>query len=133
MPKALQEQDDYYTYVFDQSSVIGVPGTVEEDKLDMIGIVLEELSAYSYNYTREAFFEVALKGRYMRDEQSRQMLDLIVNNIQMDAGWLYSNIMSDIGQIMRTLVKGKNTGWANVYRAKKVIIQNGIDKLNGIK
>ena len=99
----------------------------------MIGTVLEELSAYSYNYTREAFFEVALKGRYMRDEQSRQMLDLIVDNLRIDTGWIYSKKLGGIALTLRDLVKNKSTNWANLHRSQRKIIESGLEKLNGEK
>ena len=101
IPKLNEDQDDYYSYTHDLMSVIGIPGTVEEEKLEMIGTALEELSAYSYNYTIEAFFEVALKGRYMRDEESRKMLDLIVDNLRIDTGWIYSKNLGGIAEMTR--------------------------------
>ena len=131
IPKLNEDQDDYYSYTHDLMSVVGIPGTVPEEDLEMLGIVIEELSAYSYNYTREAYYELALKGRYMRDQQSRDMLDLIVNNLRIDAGWIYSKSLNGIALTIRTLVREKNTGWAKVYRSQTKILQYGIDKLNG--
>lgn len=133
MPKLNEDQSDYYSYSQDQMSVLGIPGTVEEEKLEMIGTVIEELSAYSYNYTREAYYELALKGRYVRDEQSRKMLDTIVDNLYVDAGWLYMKLINNVPMALRTMVRGKNTGWANYYRSQRIIIASGVDKLNGEK
>ena len=133
IPKLNEDQDDYYSYTHDLMSVVGIPGTAPEEDLDMLGVVIEELSAYSYNYTREAYYELALKGRYMRDQQSREMLDLIVDNLRIDAGWIYSKTLNGIALTIRTMVRNKNTGWATVYRSQRKILENGIAKLNGTK
>ena len=133
IPKLNEDQDDYYSYTHDLMSVVGIPGTAPEEDLDMLGVVIEELSAYSYNYTREAFFEIALKGRYMRDQQSREMLDLAIDNLRIDAGWIYSKVLNGIALEMRALVQNKNSGWATLYRAKGKILASCLDKLNGDK
>lgn len=133
MPKLDADQEDYYSYSHDLMSVIGIPGTVAEEDLEMIGTVIEELSAYSYNFTREAYFEIALKGRYARDEESRKTLDILVDNLRIDAGEIYSKLLGDIALEIRTLVKEGRTGWSTVHRSKVKIIQNGLDKLNGVK
>ena len=133
MPMLNLDQDDYYSYSHDLMSCFGVPGTAPEADLDMIGVVLEELSAYSYNYTREAYFEIALKGRYARDAESRRMLDIIVDNLRINAGEIYSKVFGDIALTIRDLVKSNNSNWTRIYRSKKSILQNGLDKLNGLK
>ena len=133
MPKLNEDQDDYYSYTHDLMSVVGIPGTVPEEDLEMVAITIEELSAYSYNYTREAYYELALKGRYMRDQQSREMLDLIIDNLRLDAGWIYSKVLNGIALSMRSLVQNKNTGWANYYRSQSKVLAHYIDKLNGDK
>ena len=133
MPKLNTDQEDYYSYSHDQMSVIAIPGTAPEENLGMIGTVIEELSAYAYNYTREIYYELALKGRYMRDETSRLMLDKIVDNIIMDAAMIYAPRFSGspFGEL-RTLTQNNRSNWASTYRSKKPFITRGIDTLNGV-
>ena len=131
MPKYDTDQEGYFSYTHDQMSVIGIPGTVSEEKLEMIGTVIEELSAYSYNYTRDVYYEIALKGRYMRDEASRKMLDIIVDNIKLDPAWIFAKITDNFPQNFRALIRTNNNNWASTYRAKGVILDRAIKRLNG--
>ena len=95
-----------------------------------MGAFLEAFSNYSYNETREVYFETALKGRYARDEDSRRMLDLIVDSIYIDAGWIYSYCLEDFALILRNLVRAKNTNWASGYRAKGNMMNIKLKDLN---
>lgn len=125
-----EDQEDYYSYVHDQYTVFGIPGTVSDDKLPAVGAFLEATSNYSYNDTRDVYFEIALKGRYARDEQSRVMLDKIINSIKIDAGWIYSGCLNNFANEFRNLVKGNNRNWSSTYRAKGKILENYLGKLN---
>jgi len=124
------DQDGYYTYVHDQYTVFGIMGTVPEDKLPIIGAFMEVTSNYSYNETRDVYFEIALKGRYARDEQSRVMLDTIVESIKIDAGWIYSGCLNDFANKFRNLVSAKDNRWASNYRALGKILESNLGKLN---
>ena len=124
------DQENYQIYVHDQYTVFGITGTVSEDKLPVMGAFLEVFSNYSYNETREVYFETALKGRYARDEASRRMLDLIVDSIYIDAGWIYSYCLEDFALILRNLVRAKNTNWASDYCAKGNMMNIKLKDLN---
>lgn len=124
------DQENYQIYVHDQYTVFGITGTVPEDKLPVMGAFLEAFSNYSYNMTREVYFETALKGRYARDEDSRRMLDLIIDSIYIDAGWIYSYCLEDFALLLRQLVRAKNTNWASAYRAKGSMLGIKLKQLN---
>ena len=55
-------------------------------KLDMTGASLEALNCESANYVVPAYYEIALKTKYSRDEESAAMLDLIFKNRVVDLG-----------------------------------------------
>jgi len=61
-----------------------VPVTAK--KLDAIGAVLEALNFYSWRDVVPAYYEVALKQKYSRDEISSQMFDLVLDSIYYDLG-----------------------------------------------
>lgn len=86
-PKYDEHQEDYYTYVHDQCSIFLIPTTVKDP--EMSGAVLEAMAYESYKTLTPAYFEVALKGRYANDPESRKILDMIANNVIVDTGVLY--------------------------------------------
>jgi hypothetical protein len=76
MPKLDEAQDRYYSYMCG-STCITVPKTNTD--LDKTGLILEALSAESRRLVVPAYYEVALSAKYLRDEGSYRMLDIILD------------------------------------------------------
>ena len=113
-PKYDENQDGYYTYVHDQYSMFMVPLTVKDP--EMSGAVLEAMAYESYKTVTPAYFEVALKGRYANDPESRAMLDMILNNVMMDASIIYGGLFNyPAAGIIRGNMKYGNTSCASSY------------------
>ena len=124
------DQESYQTYVHDQYTAFGLIGTVPEDKLPMMGAFFEAFSCYSYNETREVYFETALKGRYARDEESRRMLDIIIDSIHIDAGWIYNAALEEFPVQFRNLVRNKNVNWSSTWRGWSKMLDHYLKQLN---
>ena len=92
-PKYTLEQEKYYTRVEG-----GNPGVVlkTSSNLQMIGTILEALNAESAKTVIPAYYDIALKAKYTRDEESSQMLDIIFEGRIYDLGDTYwCNILRD--------------------------------------
>jgi len=50
------------------------------------GVMLEALNSESAKTIIPAYHEIALKSKYARDDESAQMLDLIMNTLVVDIG-----------------------------------------------
>lgn len=85
-PKYDESQSEYYSRVGGGSFNI-VPITAEN--VDMISVVLEGLASESRKSLIPDYYEVALKTKYIRDENSIEMLDLIFNSRIYDLGDTY--------------------------------------------
>ena len=86
-PKYSEEQERYYTYAHDRMSVVGVPITVNENRLDMVGAFIEAMASGGQNTVMPKYYEKALTGQYIRDRQSVETMDIIVRNISNDRIW----------------------------------------------
>ena len=87
-PKYNAEQENYYSTVsVHNSGLITVPSN--HNNLDKVGIVLEALSAESKYILQPAYYDVSLKTKAARDEESSAMLDLIIGNRVFDVGDMY--------------------------------------------
>lgn len=82
-PKYDEAQDEYYSRVSYYWATV-VPMT--NSHLDMTGAILEALNCESANIVTPAYYEVALKTKVSRDEESAAMLDLILENRVVDLG-----------------------------------------------
>lgn len=129
MPKYDSDQAEYQSFCHDQLTVFGIPANVSESKLEVIGATLEAFFSESYNSVRPKYYEIALKGRYLRDEESSVMLDMIIDGLTLDAGWIYSKNLVDFPLVMRTLVQAKSSSFTKVYEARLPSFTIALDTL----
>ena len=83
-PKLDEAQESYSTYVHPRYGVIMLPVTVTEDRYEIVGAVTDALGATSYKYVRPAIYDTALKVKTVRDEDSAEMLDLLIETRHYD-------------------------------------------------
>ncbi len=82
------DQEQYYSQVSGyHDSLIAVFNTAGDPAA--VGAALEVLSYYSYYNIYPSFYEVVIQGRGTRDEESRDMLDLIFSTRTYDLGLVY--------------------------------------------
>ena len=110
MPKFDEIQKQYRTLLHDQFTVLCVPTTVKGDELDMVSAVMEALASASYRTVRPAYYETTLRTKIAQDPQSAAMFDLIIDNIYIDAGIIYTNTLNTFHDKFRQIMgMGKNT------------------------
>ena len=82
-PKFDENQKNYVTRV-EWYNPIQVPVTNQD--LERAGVIIEALNSYSAKYVVSAYYDIALKNKYSRDDESVEMLDLISATRIMDIG-----------------------------------------------
>jgi hypothetical protein len=75
--------------------------------------VLDSLGAASKNILTPAYIEVYLEGRGARDEESRESLNIVFNNIVFDLGYVYN--WGNIATFTYDLVRKKGTDFTSAY------------------
>ncbi len=114
-PKMEAHQKTYETN--DWSGFMCVPKTVGNP--DMVGKVCEMLAYYSGETTVPAYYDILLGQKLARDEDSREMLELIFDNIVYDAGMTYFGLGASMQQLVYTLsyavVREDNNNFASWY------------------
>ena len=91
-PKLKASQDGYYTN--DWSGLMAIPKTITNP--EMVGKACELLAIYSRETTIPAYYDLVLGTKLSRDEDSREMLELIFDNIVYDPGVNYFGFSSNI-------------------------------------
>ncbi len=125
-PKLDESVERYTTLVHDGTTTIVVPVTIPQDRMDVIGAVLEEMAFESYTTVFPAYYEVTLKLKYARDSTSTKMIDLIWDAAFTDFGYAYSSNLGGLG-MLRQLAKDKTPDFASYYASKesaKAAMQN---------
>jgi len=101
LPKLNEAQEDYAHMVHVTACMVGVPNTLGGDEAAFAGFALEALAAESRNWLVPAYYTTALEGKFMRDEESKDMLDIILRTRRYDLGYaanwgsLFSSYVSD--------------------------------------
>ncbi len=117
MPKYDEVQDDYYTLLHNQITMLCIPTTIQEERIHELGAFMEALSYESYRVVKPAYYESTLRTKLVQDPESAKMLDLIVENIHMDVGILYGNYFDSFHNTYRGIIKGKTNSVSSSYRS----------------
>lgn len=129
-PKLNEEQDQYYTLAQDQFLVYAIPLSVAETDLPNLGIFLEAFAAESYATVKPAYYEIALTSKYVNDEESSAMLDIITNNVYVDPAILYLTVMNFNVMTLRDILGGGQNSAASRIASIQKQFQTNLDKLN---
>ena len=126
MPKYDEAQDGYRTETVDTTSILLVPSTIRDPEL--VGLALEALNYESQKLVTPAYFDVAMQSKYARDEESKEMMQIVRDSIYFDFGYIFAGaIGGGINSIMESAVSGK--GLASVWAANEGTMEKGLDKL----
>ena len=88
-PKLDKAQANYFTRNNPHTGAgISIPITAGD--LERTGMILEDLSAESRYTLQPAYYEINLRGKYARDDESQEMLDIILSNTAHDIGDVYN-------------------------------------------
>ena len=126
-PKWNKDQPAYYTSSHNSFSLFCIPATCS--KIDAVGAAMEALCAESYRTVTPAYYEIALKKKYSRDDETSQMLDIIRDGISFDFGMQNSMNIDDILIIFRNLMTEKKTDFVSRYEKSEVKWQKLLDNL----
>jgi len=97
------DQKEYFTPTSSQGYLPGLCVPTSAEDLERTGIITEALAYYSHVYLTPAFYDAALNGILLRDQESSEMLDIIFNTKVYDIGYIYN--FADMAFSLRKLVQ----------------------------
>lgn len=131
LPKYDSQQDAYYTNVQDQVTVISIPRTLKEADREMIGAAIEGLAYEGYRYIYPAYFEQALSYRYLKNQESADMLRLIYESSNFVM--VYQGLATDVGwtTMIRNMIRDKSNSVAGQLAGVVGGIPAALEEING--
>jgi len=126
-PKYDEAQEEYYTRLGTACPTVAVPVTTKDP--DMISAVLEVMAAEGYYQMRPAYFDMALKNKYSRDERTKDMVDMIVSNITVDFGTIFVYSLDGISDKFKNTIKKNNPNWVSLTESWKSGVMTKMDSL----
>lgn len=127
LPKWNEAQSNYYTFVHDQYSITGIPISVNDPS--MVSAVLECMAADSYRYVTPAYYDVVLNGKYLRDLDSSEMLEIAMAGIKIDFGWIHTYSLTSCSQsLLRDILYSSHSDNFVSFYSKK---EKSLNKMMG--
>ena len=81
-----------------------LPITIDDERLEKACAVVEAMCAQSYRTVIPAYFDVALKVKYSRDEMSGQVIDMLREAMMTDFCYANSGALNSVGTLARVLL-----------------------------
>ncbi|MCL2096600.1 MAG: hypothetical protein FWH10_06830 [Oscillospiraceae bacterium] len=125
LPKLDAAQPDYVTHMNPHTGAgVSIPATA--GNLERTGMILEDLAAESRYTLQPAYYELNLEGKFFRDPESREMLDIILKNTAYDIGYIYN-----FGNFAYTIVyygMNRNINHASQFERMEPRMQTDIER-----
>jgi hypothetical protein len=126
LPKLDAQQENYYTHNNPHTGAgISIPRS--NKNLERTGMILEDLSAESRYTLQPAYYELNLRGKFVRDDDSQEMLDIILSNTAYDIGYIY-----DFGGFAMSIIhygRDRKTEYVSTYERFEPRMQSDIEKM----
>ena len=121
IPRLTEDQKDYRSSLGHGFTVLAIPTTIKGDRMNSVSAVLEAMASASYNIVKPVYYETTLRTKLASDPKCSAMMDLIIDNLRTDAGYLYSVTFNQIYYGLRDAIEAKQNTIISTYaaRAKK--------------
>ena len=125
-PKLDKAQEKYITHNNPWTGAgLSVPTAASD--LERTGMILEDLCAESKYVLQPAYYEINLKGKYVRDDESQAMLDIILNNTAYDIGYIYN--FGNFGMTILYYPKDFKDNYASAFDKMERAMEKDIEKM----
>jgi len=129
LPKLDAEQSRYYTpFGGWDAAFVCIPVTTENT--ERTSHIIEYTAYISRQLLTPAYYERTLVGRYVRDDESYDMITLEIQNRVYDIGYIYN--FGGIKDGVETLSKRYSTAFASMWASYKNAAQKAVQNANDI-
>lgn len=126
-PKLNEEQSQYYTRLH-WTEICCVPISANDTDLERTSVILEAMACESELSVIPAYYDIALKTKMTRDEESEKMIDILFNTRVLDFGdTIWADVIRD-GKFT-ALFENANRNLVSTMESIEGNMQNKIDKL----
>lgn len=130
-PKYDSEQKNYGHFVHQTTALLSIP--VSCKNIEKIAPFVEAMAYESMYTVTEAYYETALKGKYFRDPESREMLPIILSSRTFDLGSTHMFDWGGIASIFTSLLSKGSNAYASSYKKKikaaRTRLQKDVEKI----
>lgn len=127
LPKYDEKQENYISYMMGDD-IYCLPVTISDH--ERTGTILDALNFYSYRDVVPVYCESALKSKYARDEDTAEMIELVMESSYYDIGFIYGSLINYIAdEFGNNIVLNKNENFASAIASKMSGFETKLDEL----
>jgi hypothetical protein len=130
IPRLTEDQKDYRSSLGHGFTVVAMPTTIKGDRMNSVSAVLEAMASASYNIVKPVYYETTLRTKLASDPNCSMMMDLIIDNLRTDAGYLYSVTFNQIYYGLRDAIEDKQNTIISTYAARAKTDAKNIRNVN---
>ena len=130
IPKYDVNQTSYQTLLHDQFTIISIPTTVTDTRLDMVSATLEALCSTGERIVKPVYYEDTLRTKIAQDPQSAAMMDIIVDGVYIDAGILYVASLNYFHHELRVVVSNGRNDVTSRFKTKGKMAEKSMKQIN---
>ncbi|MCQ2431919.1 MAG: extracellular solute-binding protein [Clostridia bacterium] len=127
-PKYDENQDAYYVSSFYGTPCLSIPVTVSDPVRS--AKLSDALSYLSYDMVMPVFRETTLEQKNLRNEDSVEMLNIIMQSVVPDLTWTFANATNKFKESLNAEVTKNNDEVASLLESHRAKIQDAIDNYN---
>lgn len=121
-----ESQEDYISYNFG-TFYQAIPKSASNP--EMSAVILEAMNAETYHTVKDAYFEINLKEKFSRDNDTQEMLDMIIDNLRFDFTFVNEAATGSIVMYFFGQIANKNSNVASSYEKQQASFQKKLEKL----
>ena len=110
-PKLDEAQPQYHTIIHDHGQFFCIPANTPD--VDRTGFILEAIAEASTDTLKKAYYDLNLTTKFVRDEDSVEMIELIMQGVIFDIGMIYG--LGNMNNIVGNSIKKKDNNFASDY------------------
>ena len=111
-----EAQQNYLTMSDGAHTIMAIPKTTTD--IERNSVIIEALNAESYKWVIPAYYEITLKVKYSRDEESVAVLDMLLDGRTFDFGYVYDG-WKGYAFILQNLISAKKSDFASAFASEK--------------
>ncbi|MBQ2710140.1 MAG: hypothetical protein IJF67_17835 [Clostridia bacterium] len=125
----LEESDDYRALVHNDVAITAVPVTC--GNVEAVSAVMEELAFQGYQTIAPIYYEIVLKGKYMRDssDTAALLIDLIRESAYTDTAYVFATQTGSVGYSARHLIDKSSADIASHWASIQPAAEEALAKL----
>ena len=128
MPKLDESQESYYASPFDGCPMLTIPKTAKDKAFS--AAAADALSYISASDVLPVYKEITLESKGLRNDDSIEMLGIILDGITPDLSYLYTGIIKDFSNQLQTAITEASGSYASVVAANKDAINKKLEPIN---